>query len=267
MEFLKTGSRRRSFLSESIYLALNIGLAVGVMLVVFYTGSPWTALVLTVLSKWRVFAVRPRYWWVNFQSNLVDFMVSVGVVVHLNVINDSALIGSHKLILMLALTVFYIGWLLYLKPRSSRKMIAAQAATSTILSISALFAISFTWPVSIVVLMMWLIGYTAARHVLNSYDNESHAIFLSLAWGFAIACIGWVAYHWTVAYAMPIFTAIQIPQVVITTALVSFLAYKTYDSHYHHQRVRSNDVLLPLLLTISVIGVLLLMFNRVGSAI
>lgn len=267
MEFLKLGGRRKSFVSEAVYVALNIALAVGLMLIVLYTGSPWVALLLALLSKWRVFAVRPRYWWANFQSNLIDFIVSVSVVVHLMVINDSALVESYKLVLMAILTGLYVGWLVYLKPKSSRRLVALQAGVATASGAWALFAVSFAWPVSAVVLCMWLLGYTSAKHVLNAYDDEAHTTFLSLAWGFVLASIGWVAYHWTVAYMMPVFTAVQVPQVVITTTLLSFLTYKVYDSHYRNDRVKSSDIILPLLLTVSIIAILLLIFNRVGSAI
>jgi hypothetical protein len=59
----------------------------------------------------------------------------------------------------------------------------------------------------------------------------------------------------------------MLPQASLIITLVSFLAYKVYDSFYHHAKVRMNDVLLPLLFTLSVIAVLLVLFNRVGTAI
>lgn len=267
MELLKTSGSRKPLVSELFYVGLNVGLAVAVMLAVLYTGTPWIALVLTILSKWRVLAVRPRYWWVNFQSNLVDFLVSLSVVAHLVIVNNSSLDDSPRTILMSIITAIYIGWLLYLKPKSTRRMVGFQALVSTLLSVSALFAISYSWPVSVVVACMWLIGYTAAKHAVNGFDNENDDTFLGLAWGFVFANIGWIFYHWTVAYAMPIFTAIQVPQVVIITTLLSFLGYKIYESNYKHGKVKTNDILLPLLLTVAVIAVLLLFFNRVGSAI
>jgi hypothetical protein len=82
MEFLKL-VRKRSFLSEAVYTVLNIALAVAVVIVIRYTGSIGFAIGLVVLSKWRVFAVRPRFWWANLRSNLVDFIVSISFVLHL----------------------------------------------------------------------------------------------------------------------------------------------------------------------------------------
>ena len=135
------------------------------------------------------------------------------------------------------------------------------------LGMSALFMISYNWPVSIVVLGAWLIGYSAARHILSTYDDETHGLFMGLVWGLVTAEIAWVAYHWAIAYPLPIVPALMLPQAALLVTLVSFLAYKVYDSFYHHAKVRMSDVLLPLLFTISVIIVLLIVFNRVGTAI
>lgn len=266
MDFLKR-VRKRSFLSEAVYTVLNIALAVAVVVVIIYTGSVWFAIGLVILSKWRVFAVRPRFWWANLRSNLVDFIVSISFVLHMYIVNDASIVDSRKLLLLGILTVLYIGWLLYIKPRSKRSFIAVQAGVAVLMGTSALFAISYNWPVSVVVLAMWLIGYTAARHVLSSYDGETHGLFLSLAWGLVMAQLAWVAYHWTIAYNLPLITTLHIPQVAIIATLISFLAVKSYDSFYKNAKIRMIDIILPLLFTLSIILVLLVVFNRVGTAI
>ncbi len=266
MEFLKL-VRRRSFLSELVYTVLNVGLAIAVLLAVRYTGSVAFAILLVVVSKWRVFAVRPRYWWANFQSNLVDFIVSVSVVIHLYTINASTIADGTKLAILVGITLLYIAWLLFIKPRSKRVFMVLQAVISIFLGVSALYTISFSWPVSVVVLLVWLIGFTAARHVFSSYDNETHGLLLSLIWGLVLAEIGWVAYHWAIAYPLPGVSTLMLSQAALIMTLTSFLAYKCYDSFYHHSKIRTADVLMPILFTISIIAVLLIVFNRVGTAI
>jgi hypothetical protein len=266
MEFLKL-VRKRSFLSEAVYTVLNIALAIAVVVVIRYTGSVGFAIGLVILSKWRVFAVRPRFWWANLRSNLVDFIVSISFVLHMYIVNDAAIADDRKLLLLGVLTLFYIGWLLFIKPRSKRSFVAAQAGAAVVLGVSALYALSFNWPASVVVLGMWLIGYTAARHILSSYDAETHGLFLGLAWGVMLAEIGWVAYHWTIAYSLPFVPTLHIPQVAIIATLASFLAYKSYDSFYKHAKIRINDIILPLLFTVSIVVILLVVFNRVGTAI
>jgi hypothetical protein len=266
MEFLKL-VRKRSFLSEAVYTVLNIALAIAVVVVIRYTGSVGFAIGLVVLSKWRVFAVRPRFWWANLRSNLVDFIVSISFVLHMFIVNDTNIVESQKLLLLAILTMLYIGWLLFIKPRSKRTFIAVQAGAAVLMGTSALFALSYNWPASLVVLAMWLIGYTAARHILSAYDDETHGLFLSLAWGVILSELGWVAYHWTIAYNLPFVTSLHIPQVAILATLMSFVAFKSYDSFHKHAKIRINDIILPLLFTLGVAVLLLTIFNRVGTAI
>jgi len=266
MEFLKL-VRRRSFLSEVVYTVLNIGLAIAIVVVIRYTESIPLALGLVLISKWRVLAVRARYWFVNIRSNLVDLIVSTSVVIGLYTINIAQIDDFRKLLLMGIATLLYILWLLVLKPRSKRSYVVAQAGVAIFLGVATLFTISYNWPASLVVIAMWLIGYSAANHVLNTYDDETHTLFLSLAWGVVMAEIGWIAYHWTIAYSMPFITSLFVPQVAIISILVGFVAHKAYDSFYHHQKIRTSDIILPLLFTLSIIAVLIFVFNRVGTAI
>jgi len=232
-------------------MILNIGLAIALLVVIRYTDSIPLAIGLVALSKWRVLAVRPRYWFANLRSNLIDFIVSVSVVLHLYTINMANITESRQLILMGILTALYIGWLLFLKPRSKRSFVAAQAGVATLLGVAALFTISYNWPVSVVVIGMWLLGFAAARHVLSTYDEETHALFLSLAWGTVMAEIGWVAYHVAVAHALPFVNSLELPQLAIIATVVGFVAHKAYDSFYHNQMIRVNDVILPVLFTIA----------------
>lgn len=266
MEFLKL-VRRRSFLSEVVYTVLNVAFAVALVVVIRYTESIPLALALVLISKWRVLAVRARYWFVNIRSNLVDLIVSVSVVLHLYTIDTANIDDFRKFLLLGIATALYIVWLLVIKPRSKRSYVAMQAGIAVLLGTAALYTISFNWPASIVVMGMWLIGFSAANHVLNTYDDETHPLFLGLAWSTVFAEIGWVAYHWTIAYSLPIVTSLLVPQIAIIALLISFVAYKSYDSFYHHQKVRASDIMLPLLFTLSIIIVLIFVFNRVGTAI
>lgn len=263
MELLKF-VRRRSFLSEVVYMVLNIALAVGVVLIVQATQSPWLAIALVILSKWRVLAVRPRYWFANLQTNLVDFIVSVSIIVFMYSTEIGPTTPSQQLFILVGLTILYIGWLLFLKPRSKRMYIVAQAGVALFAGTAALFILSYAWPASVVVLLMWLIGYTTARHVLSNYE-ETHVLFLSLLWGLALAEIGWLAYHWTVAY-MPLgIQNVIFPRVALSVFLIGFIVHRAYDSFYHHQRIRGNDVLLPILFTVSIIVILPLVLNLLGA--
>ncbi len=262
MEFLKI-IKRRSFINEVVYVALNIGLAVSLMLIIRFTGSLTLAFILVLLSKWRIFAVRPRFWFANIQANLVNVIVSVSFVVFLYVVNSANIGSTQSLILQSILVLIDICWLLFLKSQSKRIYIVAQAGAALFTGITALFSMSYGWMATPVVLLSWLVGYATARHILSSYDEESHTEFLSLTWGLVLAEISWLAYHWTIAYPLPILKNFLLPQVSIIATCFAFLAYKSYDSYYHHDKVRFNDIVLPLVFTVGIISILLLAFNVV----
>lgn len=265
MDFLKNVNRR-SVLSELIYMALNVALAVALLFVVRATGSILPALGLVLLSKWRVLAVRPRYWFVNIQANMVDFIVSASLAVFLLVVNSANIIDDQKLIVQVIITLLHIVWLLWIKPRSKRGFIVAQSAIALFLGVAATYTISSDWWASLVVVFVWIIGYSSARHILSNYD-ESHIVLLSIIWGMVMAEVGWLAYHWTIAYRLPIVQDILLPQAAIIMLCLGFVAYKAYDSYFHNQKVRTSDIILPLLFTISIIAVLVLAFNGVSTNI
>lgn len=263
MELLKI-VRRRSFQSEVVYTLLNIALAVAVVIVIRATESPWPAIGLILLSKWRVLAVRPRYWFVNIQANLVDYIVSISIVVFMYGTYLSLALPTEKLFILSFLTIIYVYWLLFLKPRSKRVMVAVQAGVAIFAGFGALFTFAYALPASIVVLVTWLIGYATARHVLSSYE-EPHILFLSLIWGIVLAEIGWLAYHWTVAYTPFGIESIIFPRIALSAFCIGFIVHRSYDSFYHHQRIRGNDIILPVLFTASVLIVLPLLLDLLGA--
>jgi hypothetical protein len=256
MEFLRL-SKHRSVVSELVYIILNVALALVVLGVVWAIESPLPAFALVLLSKWRILAVRPRYWFANIQANLVDIIVSLSVVVLLYA-------ASGAIVAQIVLTLLYITWLLYVKPRSKRLFVAIQAGTAVFLGVTALMSVSYGWMSSVVVIGMWLIGYSSARHVLGSFD-EIHATFYSLVWGAIVAELGWLMYHWTFAYALPGVGDIQLSQTAIIVLAFSFIAERAYGSYTHHGTVRSGDIVLPALLSCSIIVVLLAFFNTIGG--
>jgi len=120
MEFLKI-IKRRSFLHEVVYIILNVVLALSAMVLIRVTGVYWPSLVLVLVSKWRILAVRPRFWLANIQANLVSIIVSVSYVIFLYLAQSlDSLTYNQTLIVHIILTSFYILWLLFIKPKSKR---------------------------------------------------------------------------------------------------------------------------------------------------
>lgn len=254
MELLKV-IRKRSFLSEVAYVILNIVLAVMLLVLVLVVNVPWPALGLVLLSKWRVFAVRSRYWAANIRANLVDVIVGISMVAFLYA-------ASGDLPTQIVLTAIYIGWLLFLKPKSKRAYVAAQAMVGLLFGIGAIVQVSPSLPASVVVLLGWLVGYASARHVL-SVQHESHINFLSLLWGFVVAEIMWLSYHWTIGYQVG--NSLQLSQVVIIVVALSFLAERIYINYHRNGQIQMSDIMMPALLTLSVIGVVLFVFGGAAT--
>ena len=261
MEFLKIVKRRRSLINEAVYVSLNIGLAILLMVLIRATGAIWPALILVLLSMWRVFAVRPQFWFANLQANLVSAIVGISYVIFLYAVNVANISELSVLVLQILLVILDACWLLFLKPQSKRILVVAQAGVALFVGITAIYTVAYDWIATPVVLLVWLVGYGTARHVLNNYDDEGHVSLLSMAWALMLAEIGWLAYHWTVAYQLAASANLFLPQVSIIMTSLGFVAYKAYDSYHHHQKIRINDITLPLIFTIGIIVVLTLFFN------
>lgn len=253
MEFFKSPARRMR-LSEAAYYFLNLALAGGVLVLSATLETPLAALALFLVSKWRIFAVRPRYWFAHLQANLVDIIVGVSTVILINQTGSLAIQG-------VVASLFAI-WLLFVKPRSSRTFVAIQAGTALFLGINATLAIAYSVDSSVTVAAMWLIGYASARHVISSYD-DTHRLFISLVWGLVMAELGWLAYHWSIAYFLPGTGGLQVAQASLIGLMLSFMAERVYSSYMTHENgLRAADIILPLLLGTVMILVLLIAFNN-----
>lgn len=257
MDLLKA-HKRRSRLSESAYVALNVGLAVTLLVVVLAVQSPWLAFAIVILSKWRTLAVRPRFWYANIVANMVDIIVGISAVILLYG-------ASGSLWLQGVLTVLYAVWLLFVKPRSKRSFVALQAGVAVFAGITALSMVSYSWDVIIFVALMWLIVFSATRHVLGSYDEPMTTIY-SLTTGFIAAELGWIGFHWLMAYPLPGFGTIQFSQLALFVTLYCLIAERAYASYHTHGKVKRSDVILPILLTISVMAALYVLAIINGSS-
>ncbi len=189
---------------------------------------------------------------------MVDIIVSISVVILIYTVGQTG--GGNDIAVQIVLAALYAAWLLLLKPRAKRSYIAMQAAAAMMLGSFALESLSYEWPSSLVVVLVWLIGFSCARHVLMSYSDKDSR-FLSLVWGFVIAEIGWLAYHWTIAYTLPFGGGLKLPQATLLLLGISFLAERVYASYMTHQKIRANDIAPPLLLVIGLILVLMVAFN------
>lgn len=254
MDFLKT-ARRKSLLSEVLYYSLNIGLAILLFVLSQTIQSPVLAIVLVLLSKWRVLAVRLRYWWTNIQANMLDIIVGVSIVTLMY-------LPQMPLAAQAALAIFYAIWLVVLKPLSKRWQMLMQSFVAVGLGVTALYAVSYDWPVFVVVLSMFAIGYSSARHFLYAYEEEQ-IVFLSAIWGLLVAEVGWLAYFWTYGYSLPGLPMLKIPQITIIALLLTFLGERVYRSWRDDGRIMVNEILPPAIFAAALISAMLIFLNSV----
>jgi hypothetical protein len=164
------------------------------------------AAVMIVLSKWRMFAVRPRFWAANIRANAVDLMVGLSVVLFMT--------HYEGLLLQILLALAYGVWLTVIKPGTGMLIITAQAFIGQLAALSALY---LTWaggPVWALTLLTGLFCFWAARHFLDAFD-EPYARMLAYVWGYFGAALAWLLSHWLLYYR----------GVALTTLLLSTLGY------------------------------------------
>lgn len=181
--------RPTSGIAHFLHLALILVLPVAVFILVVLEFVP-IAVLLIVLSKWRMFAVRPRFWAANIRANAVDLMVGLSIIVFMT---------HSSLLLKLFWTVVYASWLLLIKPRTSIAMVTLQAGIAQLTALTALYMVWVNGPVAGLTLLTGLFCYLAARHFFDTFD-EPYARLLSFVWGYFGAALAWVLSHWLLYY-------------------------------------------------------------------
>ncbi len=248
--------KSRNAFSSLLHIILNILLGVGSIFATIITGNWIPGLVLVLLSKWRVFAVRPHYWAVNVKANLVDFIVGVSLVF------ISYCYGTTIMPIHLLLSIFYIVWLLFIKPRSDEIATAAQALTAIFLGTTASVLMSANADAIFLGIAGFLIGYSAARHIVVQRDDTRHTSLLVLLCGLVFAEITWLAHHWLIIYSFS-GSGILIPQVAIILSLFSFLFGRFYHSALKHDgKIKAQEIYLPTIFCMLIVAILFLWFSK-----
>ena len=208
------------------------------------------AIVLVLLSKWRMFAVRPRYWMVNLIQNGVDIMVAVSLIIFM----ASTSVEWWQLLWAAS----YAGWLVWLKPRYDVLSVSAQAMIAQLLGLSVIYLKFGDSSTVGLVAGTWLVTYLAARHYLTSFE-ESHSALLAHVWGYFSAGLAFILGHWLLFYG----TIAQI--IVILTTIGYGLAALYYLDATQRLTQSLNKQLLGIMLAILLI--IVLFSNWTGSTL
>ncbi|HET7320452.1 MAG TPA: hypothetical protein VFI84_02605 [Candidatus Saccharimonadales bacterium] len=199
---------------------LHLGLLLLLPLIVFVLvrlNFVVLAVSIIVLSKWRMFAVRPRFWPANIRANAVDIMVGLSIVVFM--------VHSQSAFMQFVWALLYGSWLIFLKPATGTLMVSLQALVSQTTTLMALFLAWADGPLYGLVLSAGLICYLAAHHFFDSFD-EPYVKMLSYLWGYFAAALTWLLGHWLLFYR-------GVPQpLVLLTAIGYGLATLYYLDHF-----------------------------------
>lgn len=175
---------KRGF-SHLIHLALT-ALLPALVFVLVRMHFVQLAATLILLSKWRMFAVRPRYWPANIRANAVDIMVGISSVIFMA--------HSTSANWQLAWAIAYGLWLVFLKPGSSVFKVSIQAMIGQLAAFMALFLNWGDAPLIGLVVAAWAISYLVARHFFTSFD-EARAALYAHTWGYFSAALVWLLGH------------------------------------------------------------------------
>lgn len=149
------------------------------------------AFLVIVLSKWRMFVVRPRYWLINIISNSVDIIVGLSAVVFMD--------HTTSAVSQLMIAVLYGVWLVFIKPQSSMGFVSAQALVSQAVGMVALYMAWLEAPTFLMVVLTWLVSYLSARHFFTSFEDEFND-FYAYTWAYFSAAMAWILGHWLLFY-------------------------------------------------------------------
>lgn len=164
------------------------------------------AVLLIILSKWRMFVVRPRYWAINVISNAVDIIVGLSVIVFMS--------HASSAMVQLIIAALYAVWLIIIKPRSSVFFVSGQALISQTVGLVAIYMNWVQAPMLLMVIVVWLITYLSARHFFTSFEDD-YSDFYAFTWGYFSAAAVWILSHWLLFYGV-------IPQPALLLTVLSF---------------------------------------------
>jgi hypothetical protein len=191
MRSIKEKLKPKNGLPYVIHVGLNALLPFLLFILMHF--DPWFAVILFLISKWRVLAVKPRYWLPNLRANGVDIIIGLSYLEFLSHTNSE--------IVQLIFAVLYVLWLTVIKPKSSSIFIALQAFLGQFIGLMAIFSFQNSLAPSLILLIIstWLVCYLSARHFFTIFD-ESFVSMYSHAWGYFAAALVWVLGHWLLYY-------------------------------------------------------------------
>ena len=247
--------KSRNIASSMVHVFLDLLLGVGAVLITVLSGSPALGILLVLVSKWRVFAVRARYFFLNLKSNLVDIIIGISVVLL------AYYAGTEFLPVDLLLMVIYSVWLLFIKPMSSENAALIQSIIAVFLGMSAAAMVAASTNAIVIVLLAFLVGYAASRHVLIQGSDKDFTL-TTLVCGLIFAEIAWLCQMWSIVYTFGA-TGVRIPQVAIILTIFAFVYNYARQAMIKYQDdFRFKHILGPIIFGAVLIGIIVVWFSN-----
>lgn len=247
--------KSRNVLSTVLHVIFNLILGVGSIFLTLLTGSWVLGIILVLISKWRIFAVRPRFWLLNIKSSIVDLVVGASFVL------IAYCSGLTPLPVHYILAVGYSLWLIWLKPLSSKWATEAQALVAIFLGSTAATLMAANADAIWMVLACFIIGYGAARHVLIQTEEKDYGI-LTVSAGLVFAEVAWLCHNWLIVYPFNS-TGIIVPQLSIILTVLAFAIGSCYQSVLRNGgKLKFSEVGLPVAFSVLIIFIVVTWFSQ-----
>lgn len=248
--------KSRNVISSVLHVILNILLGVGSIAITVVTGSWIIGLVLVVLSKWRVFAVRSRYLYTNILSNLVDFIVGASFVI------IAYCSGTTFLPIHAVLAAGYTLWLVVIKPMSSSFAAEAQSLIAVFLGSTAATMLYASSNSVFLVIACYIIGFSASRHILVQSDSDDNFGLTVITCGLLSAEIAWICSNWLIVYTFGS-TGILVPQLAIILTITSFVSNRVFKNSIEHKgKIRFSEIAAPVIFSLLIVAIIVIWFSN-----
>ncbi len=236
--------------SQLVHVGLLLALPAALIILVRLGGGfVDVALCLVLLSKWRMFAVRPRFWPAIIRASAVDVTVGISVVLFMA--------NSMNGYVQLFWGALYAVWLIFVKPSSGMMLVSLQAMLGQLSGLMAIFLVWSDGPLFGLILLVGAVCYVSARHFFDNFD-EPYAKLLSYTWGYFGAALVWVLGHWLLFYGL----------IAQPTLMLSVIGYGLAVLYYfdHTDRLSSGLRRQFLFIMIAVI-IIILAFSDWGNKV
>lgn len=220
---LKTKIRPVNGFSHLLHIVLTILLPI-VIFILVRIHFVEIAITVLLLSKWRMFAVRPRHWLANIRANAVDLLVGISIIVFMS--------HTDAQIVQAIWATVYALWLILLKPSATLLGVSLQALVGQTFGLMAIFLAWPSSPLYVLVAAAWVVCNVSARHFFTSFD-EPYTRFLTDLWAFFGAALVWVLGHWLLFYGV----------IAQPTLLLTVIGFGLATLYYLDRTDRLSDLL------------------------